>query len=333
MRSILPKYCLKEFWPMASKEGRDKIGNFEEPQEFGELCYSDEYVFETKWDGGRYTAVEGRLFSRHEVEINGRPMGYPVEKTNQLPHVASFFEEFPGTWFDMEVLRPGGRSDDVTSVLGCVPEKAIARQKELGYLHIQVFDVIAMDYKSTIEYEWQDRRAILEKFFAENATLINAINKQFGGVINLSEVHVGTDAKIAAMKKVLATGLEGVMAKNIHSDYHPGKRPVKHWYKAKKHITDDVVIMGFTDGEGKFAGMIGSVVFGQYKGDKLVMCGACSGMDDAQRQLITANKDYYKGKVIEIEAMERTKAGLFRHPQWKQLRLDKNASMCKWGER
>jgi ATP-dependent DNA ligase len=44
-------------------------------------------------------------------------------------------------------------------------------------------------------------------------------------------------------------GLEGIMAKDIHSKYTPGKRSTS-WYKIKVRNTTDCVIIGYTPGKG-----------------------------------------------------------------------------------
>jgi len=41
-------------------------------------------------------------------------------------------------------------------------------------------------------------------------------------------------------------------------DILPGGRPANNWYKCKKSATYDVVIMGFTEGQGKFVNGIGA---------------------------------------------------------------------------
>jgi hypothetical protein len=107
-------------------------------------------------------------------------------------------------------------------------------------------------------------------------------------------------------------------------------------------------------------GWIGAVRFGQYKEvapgvvtnyfiDKaqqvpkymhkdgkayvLTDCGACSGMDDKLRAEISANKEGFLGRVVEILANEREDTGKFRHPRWVQFRDNKNASDCIWGQK
>jgi len=100
----------------------------------------------------------------------------------------------------------------------------------------------------------------------------------------------GTEAKEFA-KKLVCEGWEGVMCVSPHSYYVAGKR-VNNSVKIKFRKTADLRCIGVEDGEGKYEGMIGSLVLQDSKG-RTVSVG--SGLDDDQR---TGN---YIGKVIEIE--------------------------------
>lgn len=113
-------------------------------------------------------------------------------------------------------------------------------------------------------------------------------------------------------------------------------------------------------------GWIGAIRFGQYKrvteGDNLVdayeqakkngdmfavyeqdgdenahyvltYCGSMSGMDDALRKEISENKERFLGRVVEVLANEREETGKFRHPRFVQLRDDKPAKQCIWGNK
>src|SRR6266508_3581527 len=56
-------------------------------------------------------------------------------------------------------------------------------------------------------------------------------------------------------------GLEGVVAKRLESPYLPGRRSPA-WRKVKPVRTQEVVIGGWKPGEGRRAGMIGSLLLG-----------------------------------------------------------------------
>lgn len=62
-----------------------------------------------------------------------------------------------------------------------------------------------------------------------------------------------------------------------------------------------------------------------------VIVGECEGITDEERENFTNNKDYYCGKVIEVECNEIFKdTGKLRHPRFLRVRLDKNIEDCTW---
>ena len=126
------------------------------------------------------------------------------------------------------------------------------------------------------------------------------------------------------------------MLKRLDAQYVLGGRPANNWYKKKKSSTFDCIIMGFTQGKGKYNTRIGAVIFGQYvntaKGWKLKPLGQASGMTDKQRTDFSDNRNSYIGKVVTIKGMERLKSGAIRHPQFVAIRSDKRADQCRWYE-
>ena len=64
---------------------------------------------------------------------------------------------------------------------------------------------------------------------------------------------------------VLATGqergLEGVVGKRLNSTYRPGTRP-RDWIKTKNIRMQEVIIGGWTEGQGRGAGTIGALLLG-----------------------------------------------------------------------
>jgi ATP-dependent DNA ligase len=78
-----------------------------------------------------------------------------------------------------------------------------------------------------------------------------------------------------------------------------------------------------------FYGWIGAIEFAQYDHNgELKHVGYCSGITDELRKDMTENPDKYIGQVMEIIAMERTKDGYFRHPNFLRMRPDKNPTEC-----
>jgi hypothetical protein len=91
------------------------------------------------------------------------------------------------------------------------------------------------------------------------------------------------------------------------------------WLKVKSSETHDVVITELIEGTGQFEGCLGAFMTSKGK--------VGTGFTHTDR------KDYYRedlvGSVIEVECMELTDAGKFRHPRFIRLRFDKDAKHCK----
>jgi DNA ligase 1 len=80
-----------------------------------------------------------------------------------------------------------------------------------------------------------------------------------------------------------ARGNEGLMIKDLHSTYSPGKRG-KSWLKMKRELaTLDVVVTAVEYGHGKRIGVLSDYTFAVWDGDRLVNVGkAYSGLTDAE---------------------------------------------------
>jgi len=86
-------------------------------------------------------------------------------------------------------------------------------------------------------------------------------------------------------------------------------------YKVKPRENHDVIVTGFTEGKGKYSGLVGALETNM---------GKVSGMTDQQRADFTKELP----EVIEVECMGLTKNGKFRHPRFIRVRFDKPASEC-----
>lgn len=88
-------------------------------------------------------------------------------------------------------------------------------------------------------------------------------------------------------------GYEGVVLKSPTHMYQPGKR-VNTAIKLKSKPTADLKCIGVNEGEGKYVGMIGSLIL---LGDDGKIVSVGSGLDDHMRSF---KEEYYIGKTIEI---------------------------------
>ncbi|MEN6565875.1 MAG: hypothetical protein ABFC57_06205 [Veillonellales bacterium] len=243
-----------------------------------------EYIAEEKYDGVRLISENGPLYTR-----NGN------DKAAKLPAIVSQLQNVPAV-LDFELYLPGKTSKDITKYI------ASKERQDDSQLQIAIFDILELNGICLMEWSWWKRRQQLEYICSR---------------YNLTMTGYRRDNKAALLQKIYARGGEGVMLKNMNSEYYPGKRPANVWYKVKKHDTDDVTITGYLPGTGKNADKVGSICF-EHDG----LSGSCSGLSDVDRDYITENQAALLGRTMEISYMEKTDKA-YRHPVFVQLRGDK----------
>jgi bifunctional non-homologous end joining protein LigD len=152
----------------------------------------------------------------------------------------------------------------------------------------------------------------------------------------------------AAMAASRAQGLEGVIAKRRVSTYLPGRRS-RDWIKVKHIRMQEVVVGGWSPGEGRRAGGLGSLLLGvPDDAGRLVYAGHV-GTGFSERVLADlmarltrleqttapfadeVPRAHAKGArwvrpvlVGEVAFSEWTRDGRMRHPTWRGLREDKS---------
>jgi hypothetical protein len=93
-----------------------------------------------------------------------------------------------------------------------------------------------------------------------------------------------------------------------------------NWRKVKPRVTVDLLCVGFTEGKGKYLGMIGAMRLADKTGAEVTQV---SGMTDEARLHMTQHQEEYIGKVVEVEAQARGSAGGLMHPRFNGVRDDK----------
>ncbi|WWV91966.1 hypothetical protein [Escherichia phage PJNS034] len=113
------------------------------------------------------------------------------------------------------------------------------------------------------------------------------------------------------LEEALAKGDEGLILREADVDD-------PKWLKVKNKETHDVVVTGYQPGTGKHEGRMGALLTTRGK--------VGTGFTDSER-------DYWQqrweegtvvGVTIEVECMELTSTGKFRHPRFIRERLDKD---------
>jgi hypothetical protein len=114
----------------------------------------------------------------------------------------------------------------------------------------------------------------------------------------------------------LAPDVEGYVLKNGN---------MQDWVKLKPRLTVDLIISGYTEGQGKYAGLIGSIVCKTWEGYSVA---DISGMADDVRRMISANPNEYLGQVVEVVYQNVGEKGRLRFPQFLRFRYDKDPQQC-----
>ena len=110
-----------------------------------EAMTNGEWCMQEKIDGCAYMLekIDSEhiyLFSR----TKSKKTGELAEKGGNVPHIIKWAREYlpDDTVLLGEIYIPGGHSNDVTSIMGCLPKNAIARQETSDWVHYYVFDCI-----------------------------------------------------------------------------------------------------------------------------------------------------------------------------------------------
>ena len=164
------------------------------------------------------------LYSRSRG-VNGKF----ADKHEWVPHLQPFFDALPnGTCFLGEIYFPSAPgSRNITTIMGCLKEKAIARQEKGEKLHFYIFDCLAYAGKSWMSYPARKRFAFVDSY---------DIAAEY-----VSHAHYVCGQELWTMlQEILARDDEGVVITNGDGLYEPGKRPSKTTLKIKKELKQTI---------------------------------------------------------------------------------------------
>ena len=336
-----------------------------------EVCENGEYFLEEKIDGAFYQFVKTQNYSYLFGRAVSRKTGLLTEKGANVPHIMGALSSIPAdTVIVGEIYVPGGTSKDVTSIMGCLSEKAIARQKD-NPIHFYLHDITFYNGEDVTALGAEDRYDLLHKLWDEC------------GLAQYSFLRLAekiTENLEQTISDILARGGEGAVLKKKDAPYTPDKRPAWSTVKIKQMDSIDLVCMGFCDPTKEYTGKeietwpywvkttddpeFGEVeelsmsckygeegwqpvtkyyAFNQYSAIKigaydnngtLVELGTVSsGLTDEMKQSMSENPVFYLGMVVSLDCMSIDKGSkTLRHPVFKAWRGDKNPEDCKIGE-
>ena len=142
---------------------------------------------------------------------------------------------------------------------------------------------------------------------------------------NLSHLKIVAGTMIQDEQQLLSfyqsqldAGQEGIIVKSLDGMYE-FKRSYA-WQKMKPELTDDLIIIGIDEGEGKYADKLGAVVCRLKNGGE-VHVG--SGFTDIEREELWNRQSELTGRMIEVKYQEKTQDGSLRFPVFMRFRPDK----------
>ena len=331
------------------------------------IIYSEEYIASEKKDGYWEMILkdeDGNIFMRaREKGVNGW-----ILKQDWVPHLKDFFNLLPnGTCLLTEVFLPNKTSKDITKILGCGVEKAIQRQKEDEKLHLYIYDILSWGMNIIINYPIIKRISFLEKIKINNTYVEKAIywsnsndihenwlkiisNNGEGVVLTKKDYFYEPGARRAKktlkLKKHLQENIDVFLTGRwkLPTKIYTGKC-LESWKYWEDEITGERYEGSISEKQKidslvpvtklYFYNMAGAIEIATIYKNKVTPIGWISGIPDEIRLDIVKNPDKYKGKVIEIQAMETgisNNIPTLRHGKivnWRNQE-DKQWSNCIW---
>ena len=357
----------QKYWPFPNSYSKEK-----RKTEFSKILYSNDYVASEKRDGYWEMVLkddEGNIFMRARNKgVNGW-----VLKQDWVPQFDTFFEKMPrGTCLICEVYLPGGTSKKITTILGCGKDKAVQRQAESGYLRLSVFDVISYHGLNIYSCPITERISYLEtirNLVSENdipyidvvtywntpeeihENWLKILSEGGEGVVLTRKDNPYEFGKRTARHTLkLKKELEDTVDVFLTGRYQAGTKEytgkdVNSWIYWYNEVTGekfygDIFSNKLNPEEytpvtkNWYHNWAGSIEIATILNGKVTPIGWISGITEEVREGIVKDAESYKGKVIELQAMEigTDSAGLpsFRHAKIVRWRNDKNWQECIW---
>jgi bifunctional non-homologous end joining protein LigD len=266
------------------------------------LPHGDGWVYEPKWDGFRAIVTiaggDARLTSRNDNDL--------TERFREVARAAELGIRSADAVLDGEICALDERGRARFSLL----------QEGAGILALVLFDLLELDSEPLIELPLSERRRRLEQLVSPNASNV-LVSPQFDD----------GDALLAAAKQ---QGLEGVVAKRLDSRYLPGRRG-SDWRKLKMRSRQEVVVVGYTKGQGRRTHGFGAVVVAVQESGGLRWAGNVgTGFSDAEIQRLM---DVFRPLVrrdsplAEVPKMPRVRGS---DVVWLEPRLVAEVEFAEW---
>lgn len=247
------------------------------------MIMSGSYLGARKMDGAYFRLIKGL---RGEIRFQSRSesvKGGYLNKYEWVPHLHEFFKSIPnGSCLLGEIYFPNNEgSRNVTTIMGCLPEKAISRQESGEKLHYYIFDIWAWAGQSYMNMTAECR-------FSYVGALGNT-NIYKNKYVEFAKYYYGIELW-NELTRIRQINGEGIVITKSDSLPAPGKRTARKTLKIKKEL--DNPIDCFITGKYKPASR-------DYKGEHIEEWQYWENVYTLEKKKGSFFNEYTKGATIE----------------------------------
>lgn len=263
------------------------------------------------------------------VIVRGGAVEFYTREANpvlSLHHLVSDLMQWPTGVYFCEAWCSGKEFSEISGLF-----RRQTSSSETAALKLVVFDSVSYSEfhagRSDLPFDLRWKETV-EAYFSSPRTHIILAEGAIGGSPSLVELA-------ADVKRRKSEGLweeDGFIAKERAGIWIAGAGKGGEQIKVKDHISVDLRCTGVEEGQGKFAGMVGSLIC-EYRGKVLKVGGG--KLTDAERHMYweAAKRDSGKGslfhphnivgKIVEVHGLKGSTFDLIREPRFQRIRHDK----------
>mgnify|MGYP005955559647 CR=1 FL=1 len=361
MKGYIDKFDWLNVEPMKYWSFPASVSDATKKETVRNLIFSGDYIGSLKVDGYYQRLLKDEDGNCFMIARSRNTKGEVVNKIDWVPHLRSWLDSLPnGTCVLAEAYLPGMEgSKNVTSILGCLRDKSIERQKKTP-LHFHIFDCMAFNGKNYDKTPYEERIEHLTEMqcaypgepyvhytqFFEGGALWEQLQAYLasgreGMVIMRKDAIVynkRTPARVSIkVKQELKETIDCIIiGMNPPTKIYNGKS-IESWQYWVNDITDERLPLAthYNDyclgapivpvTKNYYNKWAGSLKLGLVDNGKVIHYGDLSGLTEEMLN----NWQNYVGKVVEVGGMMiDAESKVIRHPKMIQLRQDKTPKEC-----